>query len=195
MELLKRDSEGYGFTVFIPDSTAVVLGKGSDPEKAVNWEQLDTDPVEIFQRPSGGESVIVSENTIIIGIVKTGEKLRNPSVYFDIYNNIIIRVLRNLGVTKLKKRGFSDICMGEKKILGSSIYRTGGKVFYHAVMNVSEPVNTIEKYLQHPVREPEYRKGRPHTDFVTSLHAEGYPIRIEVLQKAVRLGLRNLAPF
>lgn len=192
-ELLQKASNPFGVSVFIPESTAIVLGRGSDAGRAVNWDQLESDPVPVYRRPSGGESVVISSNTLVIGIVKSGEILRNPSVYFETYNNLIVRILQGLGVSKLKKRGFSDICIGEKKILGSSIYRTGDKVFYHAVLNVSEDVGTIEKYLQHPPREPEYRQKRSHSDFVTSLSAEGYPIAIELLQKAIRRELKYLA--
>jgi len=42
------------------------------------------------------------------------------------------------------------------------------------VLNISEPVDTIESYLSHPKREPDYRQGRNHLDFVTSLLREGY---------------------
>jgi len=194
MDLLRAPAGQPGITVFVPDTTAIVLGKGSDPEKAVKWDRLADDPVDVYQRPSGGESVIISENTVIIAIVINGEKLRNPSIYFESFNSALIKALKTLGIRELNQRGFSDICIGEKKILGSSIYRSGETVFYHAVLNVSEPVATMEKYLQHPEREPEYRKKRLHFDFVTSLHAEGYAIGIETLQNAILDELNRLAP-
>ena len=176
INLLNTESKNYDFSIFVPDSISIVLGKGSDPENAVKWAEVISDQIDIYKRPSGGESVILSENTIVIAIVKRGEKLVNPSRYFNKYNNMIIEVLTGLGIKNLLKRGFSDICIGEKKILGSSIYRTGDTVFYHAVMNVSESTDTIEKYLKHPSREPEYRNGRNHSDFVTSIHEEGYAL-------------------
>jgi len=176
MHLLKNNVSDFDCSVFIPENLSIVLGKGSDPEKSIEWNMVKQDLIDVYKRPSGGESVIISENTIIIAIVKRGEKFKNPSVYFEKYNDAIIKSLTGIGVRDLKKRGFSDICIGEKKILGSSIYRTGDRVFYHAVLNVSESVETIERYLKHPVREPEYRKKRSHSEFVTSLSGEGYNI-------------------
>lgn len=181
IDLLDSRSEDYDFSVFIPDNLSIVLGKGSDPVRSVKWDKAKQDLINVYKRPSGGESVVISENTIIIAIVKKGEKFRNPSIYFNKYSDIIIKSLFQIGVKDLKKRGFSDICIGEKKILGSSIYRTGDRVFYHAVLNVSESVETMERYLKHPVREPEYRKKRSHSEFVTSLSGEGYNIDKEFI--------------
>jgi hypothetical protein len=32
----------------------------------------------------------------------------------------------------------------------------------------------FEKYLRLPAKEPDYRKGRNHADFITSLREKGY---------------------
>jgi len=47
-------------------------------------------------------------------------------------------------------------------------------LLYHAVLNLGEPASTFERYLKHPSKEPDYRKGRSHSDFVTSLKEKGY---------------------
>jgi lipoate-protein ligase A len=49
------------------------------------------------------------------------------------------------------------------------------------VINVSEDVSLIERYLKHPKREPDYRKGRKHSEFVTNLKNLGYQIDIPQL--------------
>jgi len=60
-------------------------------------------------------------------------------------------------------------------------------VFYHAVLNVCESVSLIDRYLKHPVREPDYRKNRNHKDFVTSIAQEKYNININEIRKTVEL--------
>ena len=42
-------------------------------------------------------------------------------------------------------------------------------LFYSASILVSADVSLMERYLKHPPREPEYRKGRRHSEFVTNL--------------------------
>jgi lipoate-protein ligase A len=41
---------------------------------------------------------------------------------------------------------------------------------------VAEAPEFIGRYLKHPSREPDYRAGRKHEEFVTSLAAAGYPL-------------------
>lgn len=58
-------------------------------------------------------------------------------------------------------------------------------VFYHAVLNIGETPEFIGRYLKHPAREPDYRIGRKHEDFVTSVRLAGYPltedaVRVEI---------------
>jgi lipoate-protein ligase A len=54
------------------------------------------------------------------------------------------------------------------------------------VLNLSEPVTCIEKYLRHPVREPDYREKRAHRDFVTSLSQEDYSLDPEQIKSAIQ---------
>ena len=50
----------------------------------------------------------------------------------------------------------------------------------------SEEVNLIERYLKHPKREPDYRKGRSHLAFVSSLHRELYSVDIAKLKNRIQ---------
>jgi hypothetical protein len=41
------------------------------------------------------------------------------------------------------------------------------------------------RYLKFPGRTPEYRAGRNHEDFVTSIKKEGFGIETEAIKKAI----------
>lgn len=64
-------------------------------------------------------------------------------------------------------------------------------MLYHAVLNIAEEISTISQYLKHPSKEPDYRMGRNHRDFVTSLHEQGYKIEINHLQRQLKQELSN----
>jgi lipoate-protein ligase A len=164
-----------------PDKSYLVLGQSNKVEKSLYTDKVEKDGVTVLKRPSGGESVILTPNTLVIAVRLITEKMENPQVSFRKINNLIIKSLEDMGVTDLHYRGISDISIGEKKILGSSIYRKKNIVFYHAVLNLSENIKVISKYLRHPVKEPDYRKGRDHSEFVTSLAEKGYLINTERL--------------
>ncbi len=175
--------------IWIPEMTCIVLGQSNTVESTLIVEHVINDKIPVYKRPSGGQTVVISPNTIIISIITLTKKFQNPQYYFKLINKQIIQVLENLGLKNLMDKGISDIAIGERKILGSSIYRRKEKMLYHAVLNVSEPVSTFKKYLTHPEKEPEYRKGRSHEAFVTSLKEQGCEYEINAIAEKLREGL------
>lgn len=183
--LLTGNYPGSGICVWVPGFFCIVLGQSNKVEESVNIKQVKKDNIPVYKRPSGGEAVILSPHTLAISFLKRDAPLRSPKRYFEMFNEIIIKSLRRLGVQCLVQNGISDICIGDKKVLGSSIYRNKHVLLYQAVLNISEPVVSLEKYLKHPPREPGYRDKRAHRDFVTSLTAQGYHLSAEEIKKAI----------
>jgi len=183
--LIDPDAVANAFMVWQPAETVIVLGQSNQAETAVNMDLADLDGVPVYKRQSGGQTVILTPRTLVISVRLFSEKLDNPQFYFKRINNVLLSALASLGIAGLVEKGISDIAIGEKKILGSSIYRKRTMVFYHAVLNISETPEFIGRYLKHPVREPDYRIGRRHEDFVTSIHLAGYPLAVETIREAL----------
>jgi lipoate-protein ligase A len=184
-ELLEDNTSTYRYMVWEPGFLCIVLGQSNLFDQSVYVERAAADGVPVYKRPSGGETVVLSPGTLVISILKRGEGLRSPRLYFNAYNEKIMQALRGLGVKNLSANGISDICIDNQKILGSSIYRDKDRVFYHGVLNRAESVDVITRYLKHPLREPEYRLGRSHKDFVTSLAQQGYQFAGEEIRRAL----------
>ena len=180
--LIDPDTGDTAFMVWKPAETCIVLGSSNKAETAVHIEKAEADGINIYKRPSGGQTVILTTATLVVSIRFFSESLDNPRTYFRKINRLIIAGLATIGISNLSEKGISDIAIGNRKILGSSIYRKKNMVLYHAVLNVSESPEKISKYLKHPVREPEYRAGRDHGDFVTSLLQSGNHQDIEIIK-------------
>ncbi|MFA6128697.1 MAG: hypothetical protein WC699_15465 [Bacteroidales bacterium] len=189
--LIDPEATANAFMVWQPASTVIVLGQSNQAVTAVHSDLAEQDGVPVYKRHSGGQSVILTPRTLVISVRLISEKLDNPQVYFKRINRLIINTLADLGISNLHEKGISDIAIGEKKILGSSIYRKKSMVFYHAVLNVAETPQFIGRYLKHPDREPEYRTGRKHADFVTSIHLSGFPLGIETIRAAINDALNK----
>jgi lipoate-protein ligase A len=56
-------------------------------------------------------------------------------------------------------------------------------LLYHGTLLVEFPLELITACLRTPPRQPDYRQGRPHSDFVTNLH-----VPTETLRRAVIRG-------
>lgn len=171
--------------IWIPIETCVVLGRSNNPNDSLYIENVLADNIPVYKRPSGGETVVLSNKMVVLSVAVKQTDFKSGKSYFKDYNTKIISVLKSFGIRNLGYKGISDITINELKILGSSIYQNKFVVFYHAVLNVDESVALIDKYLKHPKREPDYRNNRDHKDFVTSLVLEKYNISINEIKKAL----------
>jgi lipoate-protein ligase A len=184
------EDKGPFYKVWIPDKLYIVLGKSNQLEDSVWIESALHDHIEILKRPSGGEAVIISPDMAVISYRFQVGKTIKIHDYFKVINTKIISALAEAGVRNLGMNGISDISIGERKILGSSMLKKGDMGFYHAVLNVAGSVESISRYLKHPKREPGYRKGRAHEHFVTSLSEEGYRFKpkeiVDIIEKKFR---------
>ncbi|MBN2746187.1 MAG: hypothetical protein JXR34_05625 [Bacteroidales bacterium] len=183
---IKNGPPTDGFFLWQPDKTYLILGRSNNSGEALIQSKVVEDKIDVMQRPSGGETVILSPKMLVIAAQLPITKGITSRTYFTFCNDFIITALQNLGVQNLSTRGISDISIGEKKILGSAIYRGSDTVFYHAVLNISEDISLISKYIKHPKREPDYRNGRSHDEFVTSLHREGYSLKTVDITKELK---------
>jgi lipoate-protein ligase A len=191
-EIFYNASRYPEYVIWVPDDCFIVLGNSNKPRENLIIEHILDDGIAVYKRPSGGETVILTPNTLVISIKVILEKFSNPTAHFQYFNEKIIQALAQLGVRDLYYRGISDIAIGNKKILGSSIYRSRKVLFYHAVLNVSEDIHTIVRYIKHPGREPDYRNGRTHHDFVTSLYDEGYRLPMEKISDSLKNSFATL---
>ncbi len=175
----------FDFMVFAPAETMVVLGKSNRPEDEVIARSVLADRVRIVRRPSGGQAVVLTPRTAVVSFYEAGRHSLGRHGVFERFCGILVNALDLLGVSGIKKEGISDLALGGKKFTGSSVYLNTGYAFFHAVVNLAEDPKTIARYLKQPPRMPDYRRGRRHTDFVTSLADEGYSITAHEIRRAV----------
>jgi len=150
----------------------VVHGPSFVAEKEVFADRCEADGVPITERRGGGGTVVLSPGTLVIVAVgeKRGEREGAQGVFRRV-NGAIIAALRRAGIDDAVEAGISDIAVGGRKALGSSLYMGSRPPFfyYQASLMVSNDLGLMDKYLRHPPREPEYRGGRGHGEFCTTL--------------------------
>lgn len=185
------ESEKNQYLIWIPDKIYVVLGASNHPEDSLNIENVRKDNITVLKRPSGGQTVVLTPNNLIISAVFFEENGLKPKDVFLQINKLLISGLESLGIDQLGMKGISDIAIGDKKISGSAIYRSKNALLYHAVLNLGEPAATFEKYLKHPAKEPDYRNGRSHAEFVTSLRESGYNQPDTLIKNVLSLSIKS----
>ncbi len=127
------------------------------------------DEIPVYQRPGGGCAVVIDPGNIVISIVLPVGGFTDSQRYFDSISSYLIGKLTAIGIDGVYRDGVSDLVLNNRKIGGSSIKRAKDYLYYSTTLLVEPKIELIERYLKHPPREPEYRKGRNHNDFVGSM--------------------------
>jgi lipoate-protein ligase A len=160
--------------VYIPDQVQVVLGRASKPETELHMGACMEDGVLILRRRGGGCAVVLDPGNVIVTVAEHVPGFGNNKAHFKRLSAWVIECLETLGVRGLGQRGISDLALGERKVAGSCLHRSRDTLLYSASLLVGPDISLIERYLKHPPREPDYRNGRPHRDFLRPL-APGLP--------------------
>jgi lipoate-protein ligase A len=160
--------------IYEPRELCAVLGAAGRPEQDLLLGALEADGVPWRWRRGGGGTVILGPGQVVLALVtEVLSPFRNRE-YAGQINGWIVEALESLGVRGAGLQGISDLAIRGRKIVGTSIYRTRLVLFYQASLLVSNDVRLFTRYLAMPRRVPEYRAGRSHEDFCTTLAREGY---------------------
>jgi lipoate-protein ligase A len=162
--------------LYEPSEVHAVLGAGGKPETDLLLANLAADGVGYSFRRGGGGTVVLSPGQVVLALVaEVGSPFRNREYAAEI-NGWIIEALQSIGVSGVGHEGISDLAIGGRKILGTSIYRRRLALFFQASLLVSCDLSIFSRYLAMPARVPDYRRGRSHEEFCTTLRREGYAV-------------------
>lgn len=172
--------------IYEPKETCAVLGAAGDPDTDLYLDRLALDGVPWLRRRGGGGTVVLTPGQVVLACVTEVESTFRNKEYAAQINSWFIEALARLGVHGVEQRGISDLAIREKKILGTSIYRTRLVLFYQASLLVTNDISVFTRYLAMPTRVPDYRAGRTHADFCTTLAREGYALSVLDVMKSLK---------
>jgi len=155
--------------------------------------------VAVRRRRGGGGTVVLTPGQAVLALVtEVASAFRNRE-YFRAINDWVREALAGLGIEAsiLEDRGISDLAIRERKILGTSLYRRRRILFYQGSLLVENDPALFDRYLRFPSRVPDYRRGRGHSEFCTTLALEGYSVTVarvmESLERVLQARLPGLA--
>lgn len=190
-DVLRRYKQQLVTAVYYPQQTVVVLGNSNKADVEVNAEACQRDGVEILKRYGGGGTVVLYPGSLVVSVgAWVGQPFQN-SQYFDAINGCVIKSLGALhpDFCQLSVDGLSDIVFGERKVAGTSMFRSRNYLLYQASILVELDIDLIGRYLKHPSKEPAYRKKRSHRDFLTSLCEMAPQVQKQLVMQALEQNL------
>lgn len=158
------------YLFFYENFPALVLGKSLELEQEI-WQHKGHPPV--YRRISGGGSVLHAPGNLNYSLflsLAAFPELMNVSLS---YEKILAGVAAGLG-PRVSRQGYSDLvvlCRGHlRKFSGNAQARKRGWIMHHGtLLYTKEAIRRIPYYLRPPPKEPEYRRGRRHAEFMTNV--------------------------
>lgn len=172
--LLIEADEGRGPAVvrfWEPTGFAVVLGATRRLRDEVHREACRADGVPVFRRSSGGGTVLIGPGTLNVTVVlpdTAGPGLSTVDAAQQHVVGRMARAIRQAG-SPVGVRAHGDLVLGDRKCGGSAQRRLRRWFLVHCSILYDFPIDRIPRYLAMPARQPEYRQGRPHVDFLCNL--------------------------
>jgi len=157
--------------VWVPDTVMVVIGNGSSPDKELHLDRITEDGIPVYRRSSGGCAVVLDPGNVLVALGLPLDGVGGITTAFAAISTWLAAVLDACGVPEIRKAGTSDLAVGDRKIGGSCVWRTRGLLYYATTLLVRPDLDLVDRYLQHPPREPDWRRGRQHRDFMGRLPA------------------------
>lgn len=140
----------------------------------------------MLRRRGGGGTVVLSPGQVVLALAGEVSSPFHNREYFHKINTWFRGTLEGLGLRGVEERGISDLAIGGRKILGTSLYRRRLVLFYQASLLVDVDLALLERYLRFPSRVPDYREGRNHREFCTTLRREGCTASVAQVIEALR---------
>ena len=105
--------------------------------------------------------------------------------------DLICAILDAFGVVG-RPEGTSDVAVGARKISGNAQARRWKALLVHGTLLVDFDPELADAVLKHPPREPAYRRGRPHRDFLVTLRSLGVNVDHATIERAALNAARHV---
>jgi lipoate-protein ligase A len=151
---------------------AAVTGSNERPEQVVDTAACARLGVDVLKRCTGGGTVLQTGGVLNYSLVMPASDHLNLKAGFRQGTDVVCAILAAFGVVAVPE-GTSDVAVGERKISGNAQARRWKSLLVHGTLLVDFDFDLAETVLLHPLREPEYRRGRSHRDFLVTLRALG----------------------
>jgi lipoate-protein ligase A len=128
------------------------------------------DGVPVLRRASGGGTVLLGPGCLLYTLVLRLGRAPELAGIRSSYSYILGRTARALlGEGAAEVAGVSDLAAAGRKFSGNAQQRKRDHLLHHGTLLYAFDLGRVGRYLLPPPRQPEYRAGRSHADFLRNL--------------------------
>lgn len=155
----------------------VVLGRAGRPERDVDVAECRRSGVPVLRRCSGGGAVLLGPGCLNYTLILP---FAWDPRWRDVRYSLLSTMERTrvaLAVPELQRKGDSDLALRGRKVSGNAQRRTQHAILHHGTLLYDFDVTRPERFLRLPHRQPLYRAGRDHRDFLGNVPLAADEIR------------------
>jgi lipoate-protein ligase A len=167
-----------------PQDYFVVVGYANSVAREVDLESCRKENVGVYRRCSGGGTVLQGPGCLNYSLIL---KIKGEGALQTITGancHIMTRqrdALRPLADGKLEVQGHTDLSLNGLKFSGNAQRRKREALLFHGTFLLDFDLKNVGMFLPMPSREPEYRQGRSHEEFLTNL-----AVPVDAVKQALR---------
>ena len=158
----------------------VVVGYANKVGVEVNVPACRERKLPIFRRCSGGGTVLQGPGCLNYSLVLSFENepklqtIPGANCYIMGRNAEALRAALGLDANVC---GITDLAVGGLKFSGNAQRRKRRALIFHGTFLLTFNLQLVSELLRAPSKEPEYRGGRTHGQFITNLLVDGAGIK------------------
>jgi lipoate-protein ligase A len=156
-----------------PPRPMAVIGRASRVEEEVRREECERRGIPVLRRTSGGAAIVAGPGCLMYAVVLSYELRPHLRLIDHAHQFVLGRLqsaLRPLA-PEVEFRGTCDLALNGRKVSGNSMRARKSHLLYHGTVLYDFDLDLIEACLKTPPRQPDYRQGRSHREFVANLSA------------------------
>lgn len=152
------------------EQPAVIVGRATKVRDEVDREFCESQSIPILRRCSGGTSVTVGPGCLMYSLTLNTSKRPELKNLDQVHKFVMLSIRDALSsALEVEFQGTCDLTWRNRKFSGNSVRISRQAVLYHGTLLFDFPLELIHQTLESPPRQPDYRRGRSHDDFVTNL--------------------------
>lgn len=157
--------------VWQTNQTFVVIGRASKIDEEVHLALCDERSIPVLRRSSGGAAIVTGPGCLMYSVVLSMERRPHLRSLDEAHRFVLSRIQQAIGELGIdvELRGTSDLALHGKKVSGNSLRCKRDHLLYHGTILCDFQIDLIGELLKTPPRQPDYREGRSHADFVCNL--------------------------
>jgi lipoate---protein ligase len=152
----------------------VVLGRGSRIHAEVDVGYCQRHDIPILRRCSGGASIVAGPDCWMYSVVldlNARPALRNVDTAHQFVMTQLATAMKSQQ-PEVQLQGICDLTLGQKKFSGNSLRIARNHLIYHGTVLERVNLTLISNCLLTAPRQPDYRQGRDHNEFITAIDVD-----------------------